>query len=176
MTGARLDEVKKLEWAWVDLEGGVICIPKGQHKTGRKTQKNRLVALGPNAVELLRARAKRRLSKWVFPGLGRGNRKLSKGVSSREDGPYCGLHSWWQRRRATELKNIGLGDFHIHDLRHTFATWARLKDVDLDAVGDLLGHTNSRQTRRYAHVMPTKLRADVGLVEQSMSKGIEPGA
>ena len=161
MTGARLDEVKRLEWAWVDLEAGVICIPKGQHKTGRKTQKNRLVALGPNAVELLRARAKRKLSKWVFPG---------------KEAPYSGLHCWWQRRRQTELKKIGLGDFHIHDLRHTFATWARLKDVDLDAVGDLLGHTTSRQTRRYAHVMPTKLRADVGVVEQSMAGGRGSGA
>ena len=46
---------------------------------------------------------------------------------------------------------MGLADFHIHDLRHTFATWARMQGLDLDDVGDLLGHTTNAQTRRYAH-------------------------
>lgn len=153
MTGARPAEVKKLEWAWVDLEACVIRIPKGSHKTGRKTQSVRLVALGPNAVELLKGRAKRKLSKWVFPG---------------KKGPYAGLECWWQRRRKTELAKMGLGDFRIYDLRHTFATKARLEGLDLDDVGDLLGHTTSRQTRRYAHIVPTKLRKDVGTVEGAM--------
>lgn len=153
MTGARLGEVKKLEWEWVDLEGGAIRIPRTQHKTGKKTKRLRLVGLGPHAVALLRARAGRKLSKWVFPG---------------KKGSYQGLESWWQRRRETDLKTMGLADFHIHDLRHTFATWARKNGMELDDVGDLLGHTNSNQTRRYAHVTVEKARQDAGAVEGAM--------
>ena len=157
MTGARLGEVKRLEWPWVDLEGGIIRVPKGQHKTGKKTGKDRLIALGPHAIDLLQDRSTRKLSKWVFPG---------------NDGPYSGLESWWQRRRKTELAKIGLGDFHIHDLRHTFATIARLKGLDLDDVGDLLGHTTSRQTRRYAHIMAKKLREDALKAEGGLPAGM----
>jgi len=154
MTGARLGEAQKLEWEWMDLEGGVICIPRTQHKTGKKTKKNRLVGLGPHAVALLKERAERKVSKWVFPG---------------KKGPYKGLESWWQRRRGTELKELGLADFHIHDLRHSFATMARMKGLDLDDVGDMLGHTTSRQTRRYAHIAAKKLREDVGVVEAGLA-------
>jgi integrase len=153
MTGARPGEVKKLEWEWLDLEGGVARIPRTAHKTGRKTQKVRLVALGPHAVELLKGRAKRKLSKWVFPG---------------QEGPYAGLESWWQRRKE-ELSDLGLSGFRIYDLRHTFATMARLQGLELDDVGDLLGHTTNAQTRRYAHLMPTKLRSDAGKVESVLA-------
>ena len=154
MTGARLGEAQKLEWEWVDLDGGVISIPKTQHKTGKKTKKNRLVGLGPHSVALLKEREERKVSKWVFPG---------------KNGPYKGLESWWQRRHATELAEMGLGDFRIHDLRHSFATMARQKGLDLDDVGDLLGHTTSRQTRRYAHIAAKKLREDVGVVEAGLA-------
>jgi integrase len=153
MTGMRPIETQRMLWEWVNLDAGVIRIPKSQHKTGRKTQKDRLVGLGPNAVALLRARGKHKVSKWVFIG---------------RKGPYKGLESWWQRRRG-ELAHLGLTNFHIYDLRHTFATWAKRKGLELDAVGDLLGHTNSRQTRRYAHVMPTKLRQEAGMVEGSLT-------
>jgi integrase len=94
----------------------------------------------------------------VFPG-------------TRTKGPYRGLDSWWQRRRETELAPLGLTNFRIYDLRHTFATWAKRKGLELDAVGDLLGHTNTRQTRRYAHIMPTKLRTEAGMVEGGMVEG-----
>lgn len=152
MTGMRPIETQRMLWEWVNLDAGVIRIPKGKHKTGRKTQKDRLVGLGPNAVALLKAKSKHQVSKWVFNG---------------RKGPYKGLDSWWQRRRE-ELAHLGLTNFRIYDLRHTFATWAKMKGLELDAVGDLLGHTTTRQTRRYAHVMPTKLRKEAGLTEGAM--------
>jgi len=132
MTGMRPIETKRMVWEWVDLGAGVVRIPRGQHKTGKKTKKERLVGLGPNAIALLKEREKHKVSKWVFSG---------------EKGPYTGLDSWWQRRRKTELASLGLTNFRIYDLRHTFATWAKLKGLELDAVGDLLGHTCSQRNQ-----------------------------
>lgn len=57
------------------------------------------------------------------------------------------------------LKDIGkaLGfrkSLHSHLARHTFATWALRNGVPIEYVSKMLGHTNIKQTQRYAKVMP----------------------
>lgn len=57
------------------------------------------------------------------------------------------------------LKDIGraLGfkqPLHSHLARHTFATWALRNGVPIEYVSKMLGHTNIKQTQRYAKVMP----------------------
>jgi integrase len=171
MTGARLSELEKLEWAWVNLDEGVIRIPAARHKTGKKTGRIRIIALGPGAVSILKKLAKGKISKWVFPA----------DVRSTTQKPRCGHYtstkSVWQRMRRKaktknetdgELRKAGLEDLHLHDLRHTFATWARQQGQSLDDVGDLLGHTDPRMTRKYAHAVVERLREQVEAVERVM--------
>lgn len=57
----------------------------------------------------------------------------------------------WEAARA----KAKLGDFHFHDLRHTFASWARIAGADLADIKDALGHSNVSVTMRYAHIEPT---------------------
>ncbi len=71
-----------------------------------------------------------------------------------------------------ELRAAGLEDLHLHDLRHTFATWARQQGKSLDDVGDLLGHTDPRMTRKYAHAVVDHLREQVGEIERKMVQEI----
>lgn len=45
-----------------------------------------------------------------------------------------------------------------HDLRHTCASWLVQADVPLHTVAEILGHTSTAVTRRYAHLAPEHLR------------------
>jgi integrase len=40
----------------------------------------------------------------------------------------------------------------IHDLRHTFASFAAASGMSLHMIGKLLGHSSAQTTRRYAHL------------------------
>lgn len=50
------------------------------------------------------------------------------------------------RNFARLIKRLGLGDFHLHDLRHTFITMMRTAGVDLEVLGDLAGHEHTDTT------------------------------
>jgi integrase len=56
------------------------------------------------------------------------------------------------RRQLDDLPE--LVNFHFHDLRHTFASWMRLKGVELDELKEILGHRSISMTMRYAHIKP----------------------
>jgi integrase len=45
-------------------------------------------------------------------------------------------------------------DAHIHDLRHSFASWLVQDGVPLIVVQRLLGHESSRTSERYSHLAP----------------------
>ncbi len=53
------------------------------------------------------------------------------------------------------------GDLRYHDLRHSAASLLINAGVDLYTVGTLLGHSDTRTTKRYAHLALDSLRAAV---------------
>jgi integrase len=53
--------------------------------------------------------------------------------------------------------SAGIEDFSMHDLRHTFASHARMNGVDLHMLQKRLGHSDPRMTDRYAHLSQTFL-------------------
>ena len=70
------------------------------------------------------------------------------------------------------VRESGIGDFHFHDLRHTFATRLRAANVHEYDIADLLGHStttgetrNTKVTRGYAHGVPQRLRDAVNSLE-----------
>lgn len=60
----------------------------------------------------------------------------------------------FRRRWAAAVKDAGLVDFHFHDLRHTFASWARQNGADIADICDALMHSSVSVTMRYAHIRP----------------------
>lgn len=52
------------------------------------------------------------------------------------------------------VKTAELQDFKFHDLRHTFASWARQAGADLADICEALGHSNISVTMKYAHIKP----------------------
>jgi integrase len=83
----------------------------------------------------------------------------------------------WKRRQLMvcferAVKEPGIGDFHFHDLRHTFATRLRAANVHEYDIADLPGHSttpndkrNTKVTRGYAHGVPQRLRDAVNSLE-----------
>lgn len=62
----------------------------------------------------------------------------------------------WRRRWARAVRDSGLENFRFHDLRHTFASWARMAGADLADICEALGHSNISVTMRYAHIEPAQ--------------------
>lgn len=54
--------------------------------------------------------------------------------------------------------------YHFHDLRHSAASEMINNEVELSVVGAVLGHTDSRSTKRYAHLSTKTLTAAVGRI------------
>lgn len=66
----------------------------------------------------------------------------------------------WQEARD----DAGLGHYHFHDLRHSAASEMINNKADLYVVGQVLGHKDSRSTKRYAHLATHVLAAAIGKI------------
>jgi site-specific recombinase XerD len=138
LTGCRISEVTGLQWSYV--KGEEWYLPDS--KTGAK-----VVYVGKEAQALLRQIRKRysvsinNVQDDVFPPLGRYLcRKVKVSVV------------WQQVRRLANIEDV-----RIHDLRHTFASYAVMEGYPLPMVAKLLGHQRISSTLRYTHVSDTQV-------------------
>ena len=130
LTGCRKSEILTLQWDWVDFERGCLRLPDS--KTGAK-----VVPLAAAAMEVLSRLP--RTSTFVLP-------------SARGGGHYSGLQKDWERIRG----RAKLGGLRIHDLRHSFASFAVTDGHTLFMVGKVLGHKQARTTEGYAISPPIR--------------------
>ncbi len=68
------------------------------------------------------------------------------------------------------MKAAKVPDFHFHDLRHTFASWAIQLGATLPELKDLLGHNSLAMVMRYAHLSPEHLRSAVSRLEGMLTQ------
>jgi integrase len=71
---------------------------------------------------------------------------------------YEGLKSSFRRAR----ERAGMPHVHFHDLRHSCASILIGLNVDLYTVGEILGHSNTQTTKRYAHLQLDRKAAALG--------------
>jgi integrase len=107
------------------------------------------VKLGPRIIQVL-MKGNRRHTVRIVPQL---MAFLGTVQTDRRRGRVFDTTNFEKRWRAA-LKNARIEDFKFHDLRHTFASWARQHGSDIAAVSDALGHTTIAMTMRYAHIKP----------------------
>lgn len=137
LTGARKREISDLTWPEINLTHGVIVLPPDRSKTGAKT-----IPLNAPAAAILSERAnanerlpKRKQSPFVFPA------QLSRNI------PAQGLQKAWERVRT----RANLESVRLHDLRHSYASFAAAGGASMALIAKALGHTQVATTERYAH-------------------------
>jgi integrase len=137
LTGARKREVLDARWEELDWNRRLWRIPK------TKAGKPRYVPLSTATLELLERRKQPSgRSGYIFP-------------NPTTDKPFQSIFYSWDTAR----KQAGLDDLRMHDLRHSFASFLINGGRSLYEVQQLLGHSNSNMTQRYAH--PPGFRKDV---------------
>lgn len=71
------------------------------------------------------------------------------------------------------LKQLGVmagiaKPLHSHMARHTFATWMLAEGAKIENVSRMLGHTNIRQTQRYAKVLAQSVHDDFEMISKKL--------
>jgi integrase len=143
-TGARRAEIAGLRWSEVDFDRQRLVLPPARTKAGGKSGERR-ITLNTAAVAILKELEKNRTTdKFVFPA--------TKGGS----GHTTSEGKVW---REKVLPRARLAGVRIHDLRHSFASFALADGASLALIGKALGHASSRATERYAQLSDDPLRA-----------------
>lgn len=151
LTGARLREVMCAEWSWIDWERSVLRVPAERGKTGAAE-----IQLAPRAVEILR--------ELLAAEAAMGGRCPAVIAGDDRKKPLVGYRKLWQAL----LAQAGISDLRIHDLRHSFASYALSGGQTLGVVGQLLGHRSAQTTTRYAHLIDDAARAAVARVSDDL--------
>ena len=143
-TGMRPSEGAGLKWGQIDIDGRIIDL------TVTKT-KPRRVPLTIKVIELLLD---------IIPADCNANlpvflpENVSTTVQRRPN-------LFFRRAFNNAVKKAKIDDFHMHDLRHTAASYLLMAGVDLRTLAEILGHTTMQQmVQRYTHLLDDhKLKA-----------------
>ena len=144
-TGCRKGELLNLKWEHVDFSTRLIYLD--QTKSGEW----QTVPINEAARQVLAQRMRLRTdlcpqTPWVFFHL-RPARNTQVGDRVQEV----------RQAFSAACARVGIKNFRVHDLRHTFASWLVMSGVSLYKVSNLLRHSSIEMTERYAHLAPDHL-------------------
>lgn len=132
LTGCRQSEIRTLQWR--DYRARHLFLPDS--KAGPRT-----IWLSDAARAVLDCLT--RTDRWVFPS--------STGTGAM---PTDTLYACWRKVRSS----TGLEDIRLHDLRHSYASFALRGGESVPTIGRLLGHRDPATTLRYIHFADAALR------------------
>lgn len=162
--GVRPGEARALRFEDIDWKNRTVTIcrtfsnNKCQEKT--KTRKIRVLPLDDEVYDMLKAFGT--IQGFVFTYDGKPYSERTR------------LNKVWKAAVDTAgLKHVKM----YAGTRHSFASQAVNRGVPLNLIGDFLGHTNTKTTRRYAHldVSGLKIVLDRGPKIVKMKKAVESG-
>jgi integrase/recombinase XerD len=141
-SGMRVSELVALKMADLSIATGEIrCIGKGNRE--------RVIPLSATAVQAIQE----------YLDLGRPHLARTAQQDylflNRRGRPMTRQGFWLMLKRYAE--EIGLYDITPHTLRHTFATHALQRKVNLRAVQEVLGHASIATTQVYTHLVTGQL-------------------
>ena len=135
LTGLRKGELLTAKWSQMDIENRQFVLPNP------KSGNPHYLPLTVEAMAILESIPRLQGNPYIFPG-------------AKDGAHLVDLKKPWQRIR----KRSGLEDVHIHDLRHTIASWLVQGGNSLYLVGKILNHKDLRTTERYARFAQDNLR------------------
>ena len=125
LTGCRKSEIIALRWS--EVKGRRLLL--ADSKTGART-----VWLGTEARAIIDRQPRSRRAEYVFEFTAQNCRHR--------------LDEFWRELRA----EAGLPGVRLHDLRHSYASFAARGSETLPMIGKLLGHRKVSSTARYTHL------------------------
>ena len=148
-TGMRPGEVYRLRRDEVNLESNYLQVTRGKTKTSV-----RRVYLSDKTRRVIESRINRFKGDYLFP---------KKDVDFNE--PTMTLDH--KHQRITE--SLGF-NFRLYDCRHTFASRAVEKDINLITLSAMLGHSSLRMVMRYAHPSENEKHEAVKVMQSEKRK------
>ncbi len=155
-----LDRGAQFSLRWCDVDLVTRTIHAVRRKGRRKGATPVNVPINDELLGLLQALPSRCVSEWVFP-------------NTTGSGPLDG-REFDRLVFRPALARAEVRGFRWKDLRHTFATRLRMQSVDLKSIGELMGHTTTRMTERYAHAAPNHLLETVQRISRESRVDLEP--
>ena len=145
LTGCRQGQIRTLHWQ--DYRASHLFLRDG--KTGPRT-----VWLSSPARFVLDHLP--RTDRWIFP-------------ASNDRGPMTTetLYGFWRRLRAA----ADLPGLRLHDLRHSYASFALRRGETVLSIGRLLGHRDPATTLKYIHFADATAREAVETVGTALAGG-----
>lgn len=147
-TGARRGNMVSMRWADISFQEKIWCIPDTKNKEPH------VVPLIDEAISILKdrlAEQKNKKSDFVFPGNGK-------------DGYMVEPRFGWKRI----LKEAGISNLRIHDLRRTLGSWQAIKGSSTLVIGKSLGHKTIQATAIYARLNLDPVRKSIELATKGM--------
>lgn len=129
-TGGRYSEVQHLKVENVDYQNERVYYLDTKNKTSRG------VHVEPETLELLKQLCIENNIKsgYIFKGKRGNSLAFIRGVLYQI------------------IREVGLEDFTVHDMRHTFASYSAMNGATLLDIAELLGQKSLSVTRRYSHL------------------------
>jgi integrase len=153
-TAMRMGEILGMEKIWIDLEAGIINVPRHSQKRGKKVKRVPVnFVIRPILSRLLK---QNKDSIYLF-------------VNPKTKKPYTSIQNAWD----TILDKAGIsGKPHVdklrlHDLRHTCATNLARAGKDIKLIAQYLGHADVKTTARYIHYQDEDLKEAAEILGRS---------
>lgn len=157
-TGCRRGEAVHAEWSWVDWDAAMLRIPVTRywHPKGKRA---RDVPLTPELLETLRS----------MPGPREG--RIFRQTRGQIGQPYA---QWPRKLWDVVMAAADLEDSTPHCTRHTYASHFLASVPDLGVLAEVMGHTQTRVTELYAHMLPERLARARGAVRLAPAGTLAP--
>lgn len=154
-TGLRFGEIIALQWSDINFDTNQITIC---HSISRgligstKSNKIRYIPILDSVREMLKDRPQ--TGQYVFSL--DDNKPLNQG--------HC-IKSLTRICRQLNIRRI-----NWHMFRHTFASHLANRNISLQAIQQLLGHSDIKTTMRYAHLSPAMLTDSIQVLDQKSTQ------
>ncbi len=126
--------------------------------TNSKSKQRRSIPLNDAAMAVLDQLESEGKSEWLFTSsIGDGNQRMTS------------INKVWQKIR----QDADLSWLRLHDLRHNYASMLVNSGRTLYEVQQILGHSDSKVTERYAHLSTATLQDAANSVGTYLDKALE---
>lgn len=183
MLGLRRGEALGLEWSDYDEARKILSISRQLRKDGSigelKTRgSKRTIPVPAPVADALEAHRTKQEGEKLLLAAEAGQWASAGTIFTSGLGTYLDPDnvSHYFKRLANKA---GLGDWHIHELRHSAATFMLVRGVPLEVVADILGHSSIRITAdTYGHLTTERLKVGAEAMEavfRDLSKSATEG-